>query len=140
MSLRASFTDFPLRPEAIFLTKFVLRTPISQGYFTDHLEQGPPFAPSLACASCDTNTLRKPLVTTPQLLLPNIQLRPQLSHELAEGSRQLSSSGDKPPQPSHSPGRPHSTPLKGLEGRKQRTAQAELPTFSVCMLFFRPAL
>lgn len=87
----------------------------------NHLGQGPPPAPSPE-ASCDANTLRKPLLSTPEPLLPNIQLRAQLPDELAEGSGQLSSSGDKAPQLSHSPGRSHSTPLKGLEGSKRRIA------------------
>lgn len=52
----------------------MLYTPISQGHFIDHLEQGPPSAPFPARASCDTNVLRKSPATTQELLLPNILL------------------------------------------------------------------
>lgn len=137
MSLRGGSSDFPLWSDTIFLPKFVLCTPVGQRHFIALLEQGPPSASPPARASCDPGkaTGHKPRAPAPQH-----RLRAQLPDELAEGCRQLSSSGDEPPPLSHSPGRPHSTPLKGLEGREQRTAQAELLTFSAWMLFFRPAL
>lgn len=59
-------------------------------------------------------------------------------------SAQLSSSGDKPPLLSWSPGRPHTTPLNGVGWKEAKKSNSDgvpkLLAFSVGMLFFRAAL